>query len=140
MEFSASSREVDDQLLVEVHGAVDITSAPRLRQQLVDAVNVGFSRLVLDLRDVDFIDFTGLGVLVGVLKRARAAGGYLQVVATSDAVTKPLRITGLHRVFNVCSSIESAVTAAVRAGTAARLTPRASDPPDIPEQNRTTVS
>ncbi len=115
MEFSSSAREDGDRLLVEVHGAVDLSTAPRLRLQLVDAVNVGFCRLVLDLRDVDFIDVTGLGVLVGVLKRARAAGGYLQVVATSDAVTKTLRISGLHRVFNVVTSLEAAVAAAAKA-------------------------
>lgn len=113
MEFSCTTRDAGDHLLVVVRGTVDISTAPQLRQQLVDAVNGGCFRLVLDLSDVDLLDSTGLGVLVGVLKRVRAVGGSLQVVATGEAVTIPLRITGLHKVFKVCSSVDAAVASAV---------------------------
>lgn len=113
MEFSCITRDTGDHLLVVVCGMVDISTAPQLRQQLVDAVNAGHYRLVLDLTDVELLDSTGLGVLVGVLKRVRAVGGTLQVVATNDAVTIPLRITGLHKVFKVCSSVDAAVASAV---------------------------
>ncbi len=55
---------------------------------------------------------TGLGVLVGGLKRARQAGGSLQLVCTKPPVLTVLRVTGLLKVFPVNSSVEDAVTAA----------------------------
>ena len=75
MELSLSTRTVDDNTVLEVGGEVDVYTAPRLRERLVELVEGGARKVIVDLSRVEFLDSTGLGVLVGALKRLRAAGG-----------------------------------------------------------------
>lgn len=84
------------------------TVAP-LRKLLADLVNRGRFYLVVDLTAVEFIDSTGLGMLVGGLKRLRAHDGGMAVVATDDYVLKGFRITGLTKVFPIFDTIDPAV-------------------------------
>ena len=86
--------------LVVLHGDLDIATAPELRDCLAKVIGDG-ARIVVDLEAVGFLDSAGLGILVGALKRARTAGGELELVCTSRDVLKPLEITGLDRVFTI---------------------------------------
>ncbi len=76
---------------------------------LTGVVAEGRSPLVVDLTAVDFLDSTGLGVLVKALKRIREHDGRLAVVATSERIAKIFRITGLAKVFAIHGSADSAV-------------------------------
>ena len=67
------------------------------------------ARIVVDLEAVGFLDSAGLGILVGGLKRARTAGGELELVCSSHDVLKPLEITGLDRVFTIHSGRDAAL-------------------------------
>ena len=111
MAASADVREDRGWTVVAVTGELDIYAAPRLRSQLIDLIGSGVRRLVVDLDAVTFIDSTGLGVLIGALKRLRAAQGEMRLVATGEAVVRMLRVTGLHRVFASYESVDEAVTA-----------------------------
>ena len=66
--------DVDDSrrpyTVLAVKGEVDVYTAPRLREKLVELVSQGKHQIVVDLEGVDFLDSTGLGVLVGGLKRS----------------------------------------------------------------------
>ena len=97
--------------VVSVRGEVDVATVPRLREQLIELVAQGETRLVVDLESVDFLDSTGLGVLIGALKRVRTVGGDLSLVCTHSRILKVLEITGLTRVFEVHPSVEAAVVA-----------------------------
>lgn len=59
--------------VLAVSGEIDVGTAPRLREKILELVGLGVSQLVLDMTGVDFLDSTGLGVLVGALKRLRSA-------------------------------------------------------------------
>jgi anti-sigma B factor antagonist len=95
-----------DRAVLTVHGEVDVYTAPTLREHVLTAVGDGASTLVVDLSDVAFMDSTGLGVLVGALKRLRQADGRLVVVCTSEPVLKILTVTGLLDVFGVVGSLD----------------------------------
>jgi anti-sigma B factor antagonist len=90
---------------VVVAGEIDVLTAPRLREQLVSLVDEGHRRIVVDLDGVEFIDSTGLGVLVGALKRAHTYNGELALVCNSARIRKGFEITGLTRVFPMYGSI-----------------------------------
>ncbi|MER7079135.1 anti-sigma B factor antagonist [Saccharopolyspora kobensis] len=109
MDFSVTSTRLpDDVALIAVSGEIDVYTAPALREQLVDAVDDGARRLIVDLGQVDFMDSTALGVLVGGLKRVRAVDGDLVVVCTADRLLKTFRITGLAEVFPIVPDLPSA--------------------------------
>jgi anti-sigma B factor antagonist len=104
--------EVDDSrppfTVLAVKGEIDVYSAPRLRERLVELVNEGHRRIVVDLEGVDFLDSTGLGVLVGGLKRLRTHGGDLSLVCTQPRILKVFEITGLTTVFSIATSVDEA--------------------------------
>ena len=99
----------DGWAVARVAGDLDLTTAPRLREQLVQVIVEGQPRLVVDLQAVDFVDSTGLGVLVGLLKRARSQGGDLRLVSTRSGLTKILEMTALDRAFPLADSVDAAL-------------------------------
>ena len=68
--------------------------------------------LVVNLEKVGFLDSTGLGVLVGGLKRVRAHDGSLDLVCTQQRILKIFRITGLTEVFGIYETADQAIAAA----------------------------
>jgi anti-sigma B factor antagonist len=110
VDLCLSHHPADDHMVVEVGGEIDVYTAPRLREKLVELVNAGHYHLVVDMEGVDFLDSTGLGVLVGGLKRVRGHDGSLRIVCTQERLLKIFRITGLTKVFPIHDSIDEAVT------------------------------
>ncbi len=111
MDLTLSTREEGGRTVVEVGGEIDVYTAPKLREQLVDLVAQGQYHLVVDMQGVDFLDSTGLGVLVGGLKRVRAHDGSLRLVCSQERILKIFRITGLTKVFPIHDSVADAVAA-----------------------------
>jgi anti-sigma B factor antagonist len=86
-------------------------TAPRLRELLIDLVGKGSYQLVVNLDKVGFLDSTGLGVLVGGLKRVRAHDGSLDLVCTQQRILKILKIAGLTEVFGIYQTADQALAA-----------------------------
>lgn len=98
----------DGLTVVDVEGEIDVYTAPKLRELIIELVNKGNFHLVVNMERVEFLDSTGLGVLVGGLKRVRAHEGSLQLVCTQERILKIFRITGLTKVFPIHNSVEEA--------------------------------
>jgi anti-sigma B factor antagonist len=97
--------------VVDVEGEIDVYTAPRLRELLIDLVNKNNYQLVVNMEKVEFLDSTGLGVLVGGLKRVRAHDGSLDLVCTQERILKIFRITGLTKVFGIHDTVDDAIAA-----------------------------
>jgi len=104
-----SVETVDGWQVLRLAGEVDVATAPRLRDRLVQLINEGPPQLVVDLSGLSFIDSMGLGALVSGLKRARAHDGDLRLAGPSDHVAKVLSITRLDQAFLVGDSVEAAL-------------------------------
>ena len=111
VDLTLSNREVDGHTIVAVGGEIDVYTAPKLRDQISDLVNAGKSSLIVDLEAVDFLDSTGLGVLVGGLKKVRAQDGSMSLICSQDRLLKIFRITGLAKVFVIHDTAEAALAA-----------------------------
>ncbi|MCU1454470.1 MAG: anti-sigma factor antagonist [Acidimicrobiales bacterium] len=111
MDLRLDVTERDGWAVLAVGGEIDVATAPRLREQLITLVNDGHHRIVVDLGSVDFLDSTGLGVLVGALKRVRTHDGDLALVCDEPRILKVFEITGLTKVFAMYGSVDQAVAA-----------------------------
>jgi anti-sigma B factor antagonist len=108
VDVSITTSTVGTVTVVAVGGEIDVHTAPQVDDALA-AVAAPGSAVVADLTKVEFIDSTGLSVLVRALARARDEGGSLGVVAPTERVTKVLRLTGLDAVLSVYDTVEAAV-------------------------------
>lgn len=118
--------------VIAVTGELDLANVPQVRRAVIGTLAIGRSYLVFDLTEVDFIDSSGLGVVLGAVRRARAIGGDVRVVVRhaqspanaesgkrpepdrSDDLSRPRIIevfesTGLDRILSMYPSLDEAV-------------------------------
>ena len=117
MPLSLQSRRVGEIAVVTCRGRiVEGPESDALRQHLVDLLPHS-CHIVLDLGQIDFIDSSGLGLLVRLLGRARNAQGGLKLCAVPANVAEVLRITRLRTIFDSYESADEAVAAFYRGAT-----------------------
>ena len=82
-------------------GELDMSTAPRLGDELARLASDGATMVTVDLSDLAFIDSTGLSVLITGLKRLRQQGGDMVLRSPTPGTRKVLEITGLTEVFSI---------------------------------------
>ena len=87
--------------VVQIIGEVDVATAPTVEHRLSELVESGTKELVLDLSEMDFIDSTGLGIFVVILKRLKDQDGSIVLISPQPATRKVLSITGLDKVLPI---------------------------------------
>jgi anti-sigma B factor antagonist len=97
----------DDWDLVELFGSLDMASAPRVRLEVHALLHSGRRKLLLDLRGIDFLDSTGLGLIVALRKRARTLDGELEIVVDSPRLRRIFEITDLDKAFVLYATPEA---------------------------------
>jgi anti-sigma B factor antagonist len=93
---------VDDapaRVVIRLAGEIDLATVPKLRQVL-DAHARSGQTMVIDLREIDFIDSMGLAALVRARHRAIARGAKLELVTPPEAVYKVFTLTRLDQLFD----------------------------------------
>lgn len=95
--------------VVQVNGEVDVHTAPKLRAHLFELIEDGRHHLIVDMDHVTFFDSTGLGVLIGALKRVRKHRGSVRVVCSRERIIAIFRVTGLTEILPVHAGLEDAV-------------------------------
>ncbi|HEV3091211.1 MAG TPA: STAS domain-containing protein [Candidatus Cybelea sp.] len=95
-------------LVFRLRGSLDLATAPTVRAALVEATEGGSHHLIVDLTQLEFLDSTGLGVLVGVHRRTAERDGSLRLVVNEGPISRLLSITGLIAVFAVFRSLDDA--------------------------------
>lgn len=100
----------DGVVLVAVRGALDIDSAPQLREAMHGALDRGRSRIVVDLGDVEFCDSVGLGTFAYSHNRCVADGGYLRLAAPSPFLAGLLDTVGLTGRIPVHATVSDALS------------------------------
>lgn len=92
-------------------GRLDLLSASEFKRLLVDAVSQGRHQIVVDMGEVTYLDSSGLGALIGVLKAARLAGGDVRIARPREQALVVLELTTLNRVLTPYGTVEEAVGA-----------------------------
>lgn len=87
--------------VAHLRGELDVSTSPHLRAEMLDLIEDGCRTLVIDMSELAVIDSTGLGVLVGVMKRVLQHGGEMRLRSPRPTARKVFDITGLDRVFAI---------------------------------------
>jgi len=100
-----------DVCVIAVAGEIDLFTAPDLKQAASVAIDDGARSIVVDLTETRFLDSTGLGVLIGIAKRLRPAGGDIAIVNTEPSTAATFAITGIDDLVTVVETREQALDA-----------------------------
>lgn len=98
----------DDCQLFRLTGLLDAFSEPTFRKVLGKYVEEGPANIILDLSQIDFVDSSGLGALVQLVKKAQGAGGSVQVV-TNPRVTQTVKLVRLEKFLSLQPSVDVAL-------------------------------
>ena len=90
------SAELVERTVVAISGELDVATSPELEREVLALLQEGVSEVVVDASGVDFIDASGIGVLVGGVNLARETGGQLVLRGTSEATRRLLDLLDLN--------------------------------------------
>jgi anti-sigma B factor antagonist len=101
-------------LVVQVDGEIHASTAPEFAERLHAAVEGGKTGIVLDLTGVEFIDSTGLSVLLSGLRKVTRVGGQMVIACANPTVLRLFEITKLDSTFEILASRDEAVERLLR--------------------------
>uniref|UniRef100_A0A942T131 Anti-sigma factor antagonist n=1 Tax=Neobacillus citreus TaxID=2833578 RepID=A0A942T131_9BACI len=96
--------------VLQCTGRLNMVSAPAFRETVDQVVRGGRNNIAVELSGVDFLDSSGLGALVGMLKSARSAGGDLRIAAPSEQVQMVLKLSNIDKILRTYPDGDAAVS------------------------------
>ena len=108
LNFDLHSETRDENVLVRIRGDFDVQVAARATDALAELESRAPSSLVIDLRELSFMDSSGMGVIAGAHARATAAGRRFAVVAPPAGVRQAFEISGLDEVVPIVDDLAQA--------------------------------
>lgn len=110
MSVKLNTRQVGDVTVIDVSGRITVgEGSSALRDAVRDVINAGNTKIVLNLKEVSYIDSSGLGELISGCSSAASAGGKLKLLSLSKRVYDLLQITKCYAVFEVHDDEANAV-------------------------------
>jgi anti-sigma B factor antagonist len=107
--MNIAARTDGDIAVIKLQGRLDLTSACELKNASRKYYTANNCKLVLDLEKVDFINSSGLGALVSILKEVRNHNGSLKIARPGNYVREIFNITQLSRIFDICEDESQAL-------------------------------
>ena len=98
-------------LVISVEGQLIVANRQELKQQVIEALEEGDRRFVIDFSGTGYIDSSGLGVLVSVSKKIREAGGDLRLSGLNEDLRTLFELTKLDTLFRISDTKAEAVSA-----------------------------
>jgi anti-sigma B factor antagonist len=95
--------------VIAARGRMNAMTAPAMKSRIKELIDEGRTELVCDLREVSFVDSSGLSALVSGLKATRERGGFLKVAGANEQVARIFELTMLDRVFEMHASVDAAL-------------------------------
>ncbi|HOQ01064.1 MAG TPA: STAS domain-containing protein [Acetivibrio clariflavus] len=92
---------LSDSVKITLNGEIDIYTSNELKEKLYNIVDTNKKDLIIDCKELDYIDSTGLGIFVGALKKAKQYEKKVVIINLKDNIKKLFTITGLDKVFQI---------------------------------------
>lgn len=97
----------EDKLIIQLIGELDHHSAEEVRIKIDDRDNI--KKVIMDFSYVSFMDSSGIGVVVGRLKKLSVKGGSLAIAGLKEGVYKVFELSGLFKIINCYKNVEEAL-------------------------------
>ena len=102
MNVKTYTKEISNEIMgINIEGEIDVYTSPKVKEALNDLINKGHYNLIVNLEGVSYIDSTGLGVLIGALKRVKENNGDIRLICNNMQIKKIFDITGLVKIFGI---------------------------------------
>lgn len=96
-------------LIVAVKGDIDQHNASKVREQVdLKISHENVKRLIFDFTELDFMDSSGIGIIIGRYKLMKAINGSVAIVANKPTIKKLLHLSGIKRIVTICDSLSEA--------------------------------
>jgi len=99
----------DDVTIVDVEGQLIVGNRQELKQKVLEELDGGDRRFVIDFTNTGYIDSSGLGVLVSLSKKIREQGGELRLASLNEDLRTLFELTKLDTLFRIADSREDAL-------------------------------
>lgn len=101
-----------DFLILELTGRLDTKTSPQLEKKLIELLNEGSRRLVIDLKELEYVSSAGLRVLLMTAKKLNGMDGHLALSSMNESVRQVFDIAGFTSVFTIAATSVEAVRTA----------------------------
>lgn len=109
MSFTVRKDEMKDVVVIGVDGQLIVGNRHDLKKKVLDALDAGDRRFVVDFTATGYIDSSGLGVLVSLAKKIREMGGDLRLAGLNDDLRTLFELTKLDTLFRIAESKDEAL-------------------------------
>jgi anti-sigma B factor antagonist len=109
VDIKVDTKQFKKGYVITVQGEIDVYTSPRVKETINELIEKENYNLIINLEDVRYIDSTGLGVLIGALKKVREHNGSINLICTNPQIKKIFNITGLVKIFGIFKNEEEAI-------------------------------
>lgn len=99
LQIETEARETE--AIVHLSGEIDAYTASQLREKLIPLTEKENQHIIIDLKNVNYMDSTGLGVFIGALKSCKKNQSTMVLTGATDRVKRLFTITGLDEVMKI---------------------------------------
>ena len=100
----------DDKLIVHMIGELDHHSAEEVRNKIDDRLNQDkITKLILDFKNVSFMDSSGIGLIMGRYKNCKMKKGSICISRATDSIKRVFELSGIFKIIKIYDTIEEAV-------------------------------
>src|SRR5690606_10902279 len=110
-DMSFSIQKQDEVVVVEVEGQLIVGNRQELKQKVLDELDAGERKFLIDFSQTGYIDSSGLGVLVSLSKKIREQGGELRLANLNEDLKTLFELTKLDTLFHIADTRERAMEA-----------------------------
>ncbi|WP_066370616.1 anti-sigma factor antagonist [Neobacillus fumarioli] len=101
MNIKIDKQQKNGETLVQIAGEIDAYTAPKLKEELLPLAEGKNISLTVCLKDVSYMDSTGLGVFIGLFKQLKQNDGELKLINLSDRLVRLFQITGINNIIHI---------------------------------------
>lgn len=103
------SRKEGEVRVIELEGRLDVHSSLEVEQYIHECIDQKENKLLIDLKNLEYLSSSGLRVFIGILRRLKGGGGTLKLAQMNESIKKIFRIVELTELFDIHPSLEEAL-------------------------------